>query len=235
MTPLPVEKASEPIEGWRIWNLSDDRSGTLLRPAGSGVDAWTPRRRAEARCGAPSLLSMGRGSHAAPELSCRCGIYAGRSLEVFDRPRPAWPPPPVVGTVALWGKVIEHERGWRGRFAYPSRLGLVCAMCAWFEPGPGVPEVVHTFAGLLYPLCERHRGGIEVPDGRRTRSADIAPAVLRSRLLEAYAVDPIPFEALTWLFRQPRTPDPPAYFPSIHPVPASPERGPTVGGQERAI
>lgn len=218
MTSLPIDDTDEPIEGWRIWNLSEDGRGPLLRPAGSGIDSWPPRRAVEARCGAPSLLSLGRGPHTAPELSCRCGIYASRSLEVFDRPRPAWPPPPVVGTVALWGTVIEHERGWRGRFAYPSRLGLACAMCAWFEPGPGIPEVVHGFAGLLYPLCARHRGGIEVPDGRRTKMTDLSPEALRSRLLDQYAVDPLPFEALAWLFSQPRTPDPPAYFPSIHPV-----------------
>ncbi len=91
-------------------------------------------------------------------------------------------------------------------------------MCAWFEPGPGVPEVVHGFAGLLYPLCALHRRGIQVPDGRRTKITDLSPDALRSRLLDQYAVDPIPFESVAWLFSQPRTPDPPAYFPSIHPV-----------------
>jgi hypothetical protein len=29
---------------------------------------------------------------------------------------------PVVGRVALWGVVHEHERGWRATFAYPERL-----------------------------------------------------------------------------------------------------------------
>jgi len=107
--------------------------------------------------------------------------FAGRSLDEFERPRPAWPPPPVAGTVSLWGTVIEHERGWRGRFAYPSRLLLVCAMCAWFEPGPGRPVVVHAFARRLYTLCELHRGGIEVPDGRRAKKTGLDPDELSNR------------------------------------------------------
>ncbi|MEX1265215.1 MAG: hypothetical protein WEE66_15030 [Actinomycetota bacterium] len=220
MDRVPVFTSSEPVEGWRIWNLSEGPTGPSLLPAGSGVDAWSPRRAVEARCGAPSLLSVGRRSHRVPALDCRCGIYAGRSLETFGRPRPAWPPPSVVGTVALWGKVIEHERGWRGQLAYPSRLALVCVMCAWFEPGPGKPAVVHTFAQRLYALCEEHRGGVMVPDGRRTRAIDVAPRALQARLLDAYAVDLLPFASFEWLFRQPPTPEPPAYVPSIRRVPA---------------
>ena len=218
MPSIPTTTSSDPIEGWRIWNLADTPAGPTLLPAGSGVDAWAPRQAAEARCGASAILTLGRGPHRAPALDCRCGIYAARSLEVFDRPRPAWPPPPVVGTVALWGTVIEHEGGWRAQWAYPSRLALVCAMCAWFEPGPGTPVVVHAFAGKQYPLCSEHRAGIMVPDGRRTQPSGEEPAALQARLLDAYAVDPLPFDAYAWLFRQPRTADPPAYFPSIRPV-----------------
>ncbi len=218
MRTVPTSSSIEPVEGWRIWNVEEGPGGPSLLPAGSGVNAWAPRRATRARCGAPTILSLGRGPHRAPALDCRCGLYAARSLEVFDRPRPAWPPPPVVGKVALWGTVIEHEHGWRAEFAYPSRLGLVCAMCAWFEPGPGTPVVVHAFAGKLYPLCDEHRGGIMVPDGRRTRDAHVEPSVLQARLLDRYAVDPLPFDAMEWLFRQPATPDPPAYYPSIRPV-----------------
>jgi hypothetical protein len=28
----------------------------------------------------------------------------------------------ILGSIALWGKVIEHERGYRGEFAYPLHL-----------------------------------------------------------------------------------------------------------------
>jgi hypothetical protein len=127
-----------------------------------------------------------------------------------------------VGTVALWGRVIEHERGWRAAFAYPARLRLVCAMCAWFEPGPGVPVVVHRFAGRLYGLCERHRGGIQVPDGRVSTLTDLEPHAAQSRLLDAYGVDLVPAEQVGSLFRRPPTVEPDAYIPSIRVVPLSP-------------
>jgi hypothetical protein len=216
----------EPIAGWRVWNLSEDGAGPRLMPAGSGVDSWQPRTASEARCGVSSILLAGIGKHSAPDIRCRCGIYASRSLDVFERPRPAWPPPPVVGTVSLWGTVIEHERGWRGRFAYPSRLRLVCAMCAWFEPGTGIPEVVHAFGSRLYTLCSLHRGGIQVPDGRRTRPTGMDPRALQSRLVETYAVDLLPEESVLPLFEQPSTLPRPS-FPSISVVP------PAEGGTTR--
>jgi hypothetical protein len=215
---VPREAIDEPISGWRAWNLTDGDPGPLLQPVGSGVDAWSPRRPVEARCGASALLTIGIGRHAAPDIRCRCGIYAGSSLEALDRHRPAWPPPPVVGTVSLWGTVIEHERGWRARFAYPSRLRLVCPMCAWFEPGTGAPEVVHAFAGRLYPLCGQHRGGIEVPDGRRTRPTELDPAALQARLIDVYAVDLLPAEVVGPLLARPSLPASP-YVPSIRTVP----------------
>ena len=171
-----IERSDEAIMGWRTWNLSDDASAPRLLPAGSGVDeAWQPLQAMTARCGVPSILKLGRRRHDAPDIDCRCGIYASRSLDATERPRPAWPPPCVVGTVALWGTVIEHERGWRGHSAYPARLRLVCSMCAWFEPGPGTPTFVHAFSGCFYSLCDVHRGGIQVPDGRRTRPTGIDP------------------------------------------------------------
>ena len=215
---LPGGVLDEAIAGWRAWNLSDGDPDPLLQPVGSGVDAWPPRVPVEARCGASALLTIGIGRHVAPDVRCRCGIYAGRSLEALDRHRPAWFPAPVVGTVSLWGTVIEHERGWRARFAYPSRLRLVCPMCAWFEPGTGVPEVVHVFAERLYPLCAAHRGGIEIPDGRRTRLTSHDPAALQARMIAAYAVDLLPAEAVRALVDRPSIPALP-YTPSIRTVP----------------
>jgi hypothetical protein len=142
-----------------------------------------------------------------------------RTLESFDRPRPAWPPPTIVGTVALWGRVIEHDHGWRAAYAYPSRVAVVCSMCAWFEPGPGDPTVVHRFAGCSYALCDVHRGGSQVPDGRRTEPTDIDPLDLLGGLLDRYAVDRLPRNSVQTLFTQPRTADPPPYFPTISVVP----------------
>lgn len=53
-----------------------------------------------------------------PGNDCSCGIYAVKSFRlVFDYvvEHPWY----VFGKVALWGKVIEHEKGYRAEFAYP--------------------------------------------------------------------------------------------------------------------
>lgn len=205
-----------PVTGWRAWNLSGGAT-PLLHPIAVDAPAWTPGRAYDARCESASPFRRWR-PHDAPARRCRCGIYAAHSLNDLDRPRPAWPPAAVVGTASLWGRVIEHDRGWRGAAAYPGRLRLVCVMCAWFEPGPGEPVAVHAFGRRVYPLCDEHRAGIEVPDGRTSVPTDEDPRELQARLLDAYAVDLLPSGAVEVLFRLPRTPDPPPYWPSIRVV-----------------
>ena len=220
MADLPRSDAAEAIDGWRLWRLglaADGRPGLL--PAGSGgTDAWVPRRAAEARCSVPALIRGSRRPHEAPDLRCICGIHATRALGDAPRDAPAYPTPPVAGTVALWGRVIEHERGWRARFGYPSRLALVCTLCAGLEPGPGVPVVMHRFDGQLYPLCELHHRGIELPGGRRTVDTGMDPAELQAQLLDVYAVDLLPFDQVDVMRTRPAAPLPPAFFPRILPV-----------------
>jgi hypothetical protein len=217
MGDLPRSRGTEPIEGWRLWRLGlDEAARPRLLPAGSGsVDAWVPREAARARCGVPALIRRSLRPHPAPDLRCICGIYAGRGLGQDAREVPAWPSAPVAGTVALWGRVIEHERGWRGALGYPARLTLVCSLCVGLEPGPGVPAVVHRFAGELYPLCTVHRGGAQLPDGRRTQPTGLDPVALRSDLLATYAVDLLPFDTLDALRSRPAAPKPAAFIPRI--------------------
>jgi hypothetical protein len=63
-----------------------------------------------------------RDAHEAPQTNCTCGIYAAKTFHHlcsagYDRYG-------VHGEVNLWGKVIEHERGWRAELAYPKNLFL---------------------------------------------------------------------------------------------------------------
>jgi hypothetical protein len=78
----------------------------------------------------------------------------------------------------------------------------------------------------VYALCAEHRGGIEVPGGRRTRLIGTDSLKLESRLLAAYAVDLLPAEPLEPFFRRPAAPEPAAYIPSIRGVPLADERVP---------
>lgn len=65
----------------------------------------------------------------APMEGCNCGVYAARSLstaieyEKGDQPG-AQKEARVLGRVALWGKVIVYDKGWRGQYAYPQAIYL---------------------------------------------------------------------------------------------------------------
>ena len=56
-----------------------------------------------------------------PTDNCSCGIYAVKNLNnVVVEYRDTWSDFPIIfGKVALWGKIIEHEKGYRAEFAYP--------------------------------------------------------------------------------------------------------------------
>jgi hypothetical protein len=216
---VDVDAGAEAVEGWRVWDLSDGADGPMLWPTKTNADPWPRGAPLEARC-TRSRLELGRFvRHRAPDPACSCGIYAADSLAFVERGRPAWPPPTVIGRVALWGTIVAHERGWRARSAYPDRLRLMCVVCAWIEPGPGEPAVIHSFGRRRYGFCDLHAGGLQLQDGRRTRSLDVDPRGLRDRLLSAYAVDLLPAEAVESLFERPPAPEAPPYVPAVRPVP----------------
>src|SRR5207244_11607527 len=63
--------------------------------------------------------------HEAPVVDCNCGIYATaleRLAGYLDGALDGRRVHRVLGTVALWGTVIECAWGWRSSHAYPSRL-----------------------------------------------------------------------------------------------------------------
>jgi hypothetical protein len=85
---------------------------------------------------------------------CTCGLYAVEEPELLRAARD----PAVIGTVDMWGRVMEHERGYRAEFAYPQRLALICALCFWRRgAGEGtVDRVVRIGRRQLTPTCEDH-------------------------------------------------------------------------------
>jgi hypothetical protein len=179
---IPLEREAEPILAWRSWTLTGrrDGDGLLLRPVTAGSRPWRPREIAQATC----RLAW---SHEAPNLDCSCGLHATRELETLRRTRC----PAVLGRVALWGRVIEHEHGYRARFAYPQRLRLICQFCFWHgSAADAKPDVVAWYArDLLVPMCVRH---LHVAEQNGMRPRRILPgAIVDVRLRETYAVDPL--------------------------------------------
>ena len=202
----------EPLIGWRVWNLVMHRAGRdpALRPAAAGTGEWFPRRPYRAACArVGSAGSMLQGQHPTPVAGCTCGIYASSSLRTLVTSTPAMPAVSALGTVALWGRVIEHERGWRAEYAYPDRLTLVCVVCLQEGSGVGEPafvvaEPVRTGPYPAVAVCRDHAASVTAV-GHRVMSP---AAVVRSALLDHYAVDLMPFDSVRSLFERDPVPVP---------------------------
>jgi len=121
MPPQPLERRVGVLLGWRCW--STDRSEGLLRPIVMRGLVWKPRQPHEALC--PEEV------HPVPSQACKCGLWAVchpmllNEVGWTNSPPQGVPKLPgvlVVGQVALWGSIVEHERGWRAQFGYPTHL-----------------------------------------------------------------------------------------------------------------
>lgn len=115
----------EPTVGWRAWFVVQTKEGlrlsSVLYPT-----LWTPRKEEVAVC-RPLNRGEGPAMHAAPAQRCSCGIYASKTPGpvtpyVFGHGGAGEPLFRVMGTVSLWGTVVESELGYRASHAYPAQL-----------------------------------------------------------------------------------------------------------------
>jgi hypothetical protein len=111
-----------PIIGYRVWEWE----GVELKSLND--ELWLPGRPLAARCRAAARGTIvGRAenthdAHDAPQANCSCGIYAAKTLHHLRSA--GYERYGIHGEVYLWGKVVEHERGWRAQLAYPKNLFL---------------------------------------------------------------------------------------------------------------
>lgn len=99
--------------------------------------------------------------------------------------------PAVLGRVALWGRVIEHELGFRARFGYPQTVRLICQFCFWQRSaGRITPTVVGWFQkDDLLPMCDEH---VEIAARFGMRPQVLLSArTVDQELRATYAVDPL--------------------------------------------
>jgi hypothetical protein len=168
----------EPVIGWRVWRLGRiDGAIRLVSPAKAAE--WPPRAAMEAAC------SLRRGSHGLDE--CSCGLYAASTPEYLAGSGVFMTDACIVGTIAMWGTVVEHERGARSMFAYPQRLRLVCGTCLLVGAGAVDPTSVVATGPELVAVCAEHR-----PSGCLAWPAD----AVQAELLSTYGVDLMPMEQL---------------------------------------
>jgi len=172
------ELALDPVHGYRVWRLAGD-PGALRLAAVTRRTVWPPMEPMRAVCPEHDEAEV-------PAGDCMCGLYAASSLRTLVRAgvlqhRTVG----VVGSVAMWGRVVQHERGVRSSLAYPARVRLVCGPCLSERRGPVTPTRVVRRDGAPVPLCDMH---LE-PGERGDPAADV-----ESELLGAYAVDALPAE-----------------------------------------
>jgi len=117
---LPKELVAGPLIAYRSWKIV---LGTGLLHSTGVQGSWPAVTPFPARC---SYLHLTGGI--APHPGCACGWYAMR------KPIPGIHEAlgPVYGEVALWGKVIAHEYGYRAEYAWPIRV-------FFSVPMPGFP------------------------------------------------------------------------------------------------
>ena len=111
-----------PIVGYRVWTWNTTGLKSLCG------ERWHPGQSLAARCRASAVVGpiVGRSEaaddHDAPHANCTCGIYAVKTLDHFRSA--GYERFGIYGEVFLWGKVVEHEQGWRAQLAYPKKLFL---------------------------------------------------------------------------------------------------------------
>jgi hypothetical protein len=173
---MPAPDATEPVVGWRCWQVRDTRDGLVLTSVNRPT-RWAPGFALEASCE--------RSGHRTPTSGCSCGIYAARDPGLVSR----FVPPAIrsastiitpailgydtviaVGLVSLWGEVVEAEFGWRARFAYPRELRVQAAVKHYRRGARGRCDVLdsHDLARALGELY-----GVPAHVARSVRPAEL--------------------------------------------------------------
>jgi hypothetical protein len=115
-----------PVTGWRVWIVTAAADGLRL---GSVLhdEIWAPGTTALASCRRhDDLFAEPMPPHQTPSADCGCGFHGARDpvdavpyLHGRDEPATVCR---LLGEVALWGRLVETEAGWRAAAAYPVRL-----------------------------------------------------------------------------------------------------------------
>jgi len=109
---LPQEIVLAAIVGWRRWSVPMFED-VLISTNGT---RWIPSERLQARCAAGDA-GFCKG------ILCSCGIYCYKTrAQVETLENQPTQDTHVYGEVYLWGRVVEHEHGYRAQFAYPKSL-----------------------------------------------------------------------------------------------------------------
>ena len=185
LLPRPAPLSLEEVEGWRAWSVVE-RDGGFVLSSLTRAETWEPGR--------PFVATCSRKHHDAPGARCSCGVYAAADPDELARlGRIAGA---AIGQVSLWGRLVEHSRGYRAAAAYPTRIRLVCVACLGdgrAEPAAFVDRDTSGERTRLRPLCETHAASASLPSARRIEAA----------LLASYQIDLLPDASIRGISRAP--------------------------------
>lgn len=98
-----------PVSGWRRWSV--DCFGMKLKSNNKTV--WEPRAKLTAECKRTDEADC-------DGIHCHCGIYAYKERAASETGENAPSSETHIwGEVWLWGRIVEHEQGFRAQYAYP--------------------------------------------------------------------------------------------------------------------
>lgn len=111
--PHRIPDVTHTLVAWRGWAVDNGGLEAL------GSDArWIPKQLQHAVCR--------HYNHEAPAWDCSCGYWSFKGRESALQAMSRYEEDiAVIGTVEIWGRVIECENGWRSEFAYPKELWLL--------------------------------------------------------------------------------------------------------------
>lgn len=110
---------TDPIVAWRLWYtpVIDERFRPILHSPVYGT-VWPHGEPLQAECAECKSTPSALGHH--------CGICGWKSAsDIPTTTASASDRFVIAGQVSLWGKVAEHERGWRAEYAYPYGLAVM--------------------------------------------------------------------------------------------------------------
>lgn len=134
--PITTKPGRNVLYGWRGFFVYNPSFLTTTQTV------WVPGEKTEAVC------RVGK-DHLAPDLKCDCGVYA--FSEPTQLQSQGYLGQSVYAKVALWGRVVECEKGFRAQYAYPVHL-----YAATLTPASQLRELAY--------IAHRYGCGFEIKD-----------------------------------------------------------------------
>jgi hypothetical protein len=166
--------ARSTIVGRRAWSLRRTPDGALeLAPVFKTAAVWPALEPIREACFGKDAATPA--PHVSPGEDM-CGVYAAlRPDQLHREAKVVTAATAVIGSVSMWGTVVEHAWGYRAELAYPGSLRSTCAGCPYFYRDAEPELVTRLEGGRLAPVCDEHAP-------RASPTMSVAPATFHSSI-----------------------------------------------------